>query len=65
MKTKAESAFGAGDVQVLFAATDEQAEEFLASNAKHIEDAMTTAGWEAMETLGHMANLTAVWTKNE
>lgn len=31
--------------------TDEQAEEWLEDNAKHIEEAMVRAGWEAMEAL--------------
>ncbi len=34
--------------------TGKAAQEWMANNRKHIEDAMVMAGWEAIDTLLHM-----------
>ncbi len=48
----------AGDVQTIAVFTAKRAEEWLANNAKYIQEAMVEAGWGAMETLlgegGHL-----------
>lgn len=48
----------AGDVQSIAVMTDKRAEEWLANNAKYIQEAMVVAGWTAMESLladgGHL-----------
>ncbi len=41
----------AGDVQTIAVFTTKRAEEWLAHNAKYIQEAMVQAGWAAMETL--------------
>ena len=53
MKELAKVVWTACDVQEVFPdMTDEAAEEFLVNNQKHIQAAMTEAGWEAIRTCG-------------
>ncbi len=46
-----------GDVQSLFDVSDEEAEDFLVANAKHIQEWMTEKGWAALKTYGEMDGL--------
>lgn len=48
----AETAWTAGDVQTLRPDwSEERCEEWLATNGKHIQEAVVERGWIAMETL--------------
>ena len=56
--THATVTWQAGDVETIAVFTTKRAEEWLANNAKYIQEAMVEAGWAAMETLlgegGHL-----------
>ena len=63
MMTQARSVFGPGDVQSFaegasIEMTDTEAEEWLGRNAKHIEEAMVRAGWEAIDDLSYQDSFT-------
>lgn len=60
-KTKfATVSWGIDDVTTLFDVSDKEAVDFLNQNRKYIQEAMLTAGWDAMETCGLQDGLTKV-----
>ena len=58
-------AWSAGDVQTLFAVTDEQAIEFLQNNANKIRDRLCELGWDVRGTFGDMDGLPRLPEENE
>ena len=50
--------FKAEDVQSVFDMTLEEADEWLSNNRNRIQDRMCQTGYEAIETLGQMDDLT-------
>jgi len=56
-ETKATCTFVVEDVLDMFDVTEDEAEEFLFNNRKHIQDRMCERGWEVIETLGYMDGL--------
>jgi hypothetical protein len=57
MLTKATCTFVVEDVLDMFDVTEDEAEEFLFNNRKHIEDRMCERGWQTMECFGEMDGL--------
>jgi len=55
---KATVTFVAEDVQTLFKLTKDEAEVWLSNNRNRIQDRLCELGWEVMETLGCMDDLT-------
>jgi hypothetical protein len=56
-ETKATCTFVVEDVLDMFDVTEDEAEEFLINNQKHIQDRMCELGWEVIECFGEMDGL--------
>ena len=54
---KATCTFVVEDVLDMFDVTEDEAEEFLFNNRKHIQDRMCEHGWEVIECFGEMDGL--------
>jgi len=54
---KATCTFVVEDVLDMFDVTEDEAEEFLFNNQKHIQDRMCELGWEVIECFGEMDGL--------
>lgn len=61
MTTEARTVFGVDDIKDFADLTEEEAETWLGSNAKHIEEAMVTAGWNAIDTLLSQDGIMSQW----
>lgn len=55
--TKASCTFVVKDVLNMFDVTEDEAEEFLSNNRKHLQDRMCEVGWQALESIGETDGL--------
>jgi len=55
--TKASCTFVVEDVLSMFDVTEDEAEEFLSNNRKHLQERMCELGWQVLEGMGEIDGL--------